>query len=259
MSPFYRLKTNMERSNVDNRLQYKPDIVEFYLSERDLENPLLIRERIRELKAKNIKVYLHHPPQYKGRYLDILSSDSEAKRFYMASCEILAAICEEEGTRCVVHAHYAGTESSSDVSLASIRKMRREIAAVLEFSQELFVWEDTIEGLFCHANPYLLEELIVPLELPLTVDVSHTFIGHRGNNEKLIETLGATENYARYFHLVDSKGKFHDSLPLGKGLIDWKSVKPFVEGKDYIFEIQLEGNHSDCTPMIESARFFSEI
>jgi hypothetical protein len=54
-------------------------------------------------------------------------------------------------------------------------------------------------------------------------------------------------------------GLEHDSLPLGQGRIDWKIVKPFVLGKDFIFEINLSGDHIDCTPMVDSAKYFSNL
>lgn len=256
---YVRVKTNLERACVDDRLRYGPEIVEFYLSEHDLRREPLIRERIRELKNKGIRVYLHHPPKHGNRYLDILSSDSDMRAFYSRSSEQLARICHEEDARCVIHAHYAETESSQDMSAEALRRMKREIASVAAFAGDRFVWEDTIEGLFSHANPRLLEELIVPLKLPLTVDVSHTFISFRGDNGKLKETLERTYPYARYYHLVDSMGLEHDSLPLGRGRIDWAMVKPYVRDRDFIFEIDLGGDHADCTLMIESARVFAEL
>ena len=34
-----------------------------------------------------------------------------------------------------------------------------------------------------------------------------------------------------HYHLVDSNGEFHDSLPLGKGKIDWQAVVPLLNPK----------------------------
>jgi sugar phosphate isomerase/epimerase len=93
----------------------------------------------------------------------------------------------------------------------------------------------------------------------LNIDVSHSFIACRGDNGKLQQILELTDNYAKYYHLVDSMGIQHDSLPLGHGKIDWSMVKPYVIDKDFIFEIKLKGDHSDCTPMIDSVKYFNEI
>ncbi|WP_281884953.1 TIM barrel protein [Paenibacillus sp. YYML68] len=254
-----RLKTNLKPSNIADRLQYNPSIIEFYLGETDLLQPELIRERIRELQSKGIRVYLHHPPKVQGKRLDILSRDEEVRTFYHRSSEQLAMLCHEEDVRCVIHAHYSHTESSGRVGPSETRRMRDEIRSILEYGRDVFLWEDTIEGLFAYANPYLMEELVVPLNLPLNVDVSHTFISFRGDNDKLRQTLEQTHPYAQYYHLVDSFGLVHDSLPLGEGLIDWAMVKPYVADRDFIFEVGLAGDHSDCTPMIRSAEFFRSI
>lgn len=256
---FIRLKGNLDRANFDNRLTYEPEILEFYLSDRDMDQPDVIRERIRELRERGITAYLHHPPKLNGKFLDLLSNDPEIQRFYHWSSELLAQICVEEGARCVVHAHYSGTESCIDVSLERTLQLREQIAGILSYAREVFVWEDSIEGLFSYANPYLIDDLIVPLQLPLNVDVSHSFISLRGDNQKLRHVLERTRSYAQYYHLVDSLGLVHDSLPLGQGRIDWNMVKPLVMDKDFIFEIGLAGDHMDCTPMVESAVYFKRI
>ncbi|WP_276355710.1 TIM barrel protein [Cohnella caldifontis] len=257
---YIRLKANLEKRNLDDRLAYDPDIIEFYLSDRDLKQPALIRERIRQLHDRGVKPYLHHPPRYEGEYLDILSDNPNVRRFYHESCELLARICTEERAKCVVHAHYVNTESCRNVTRERTIRLREEIRRIMAYSREVFVWEDSIEGLFSYGhNPYLIDDVIVPLDLPLNVDVSHTFISFGGDNERLRDILERTANYALYYHLVDSMGLEHDSLPLGMGKIDWRMVKPFVLGKDFIFEITLSGDHSDCTPMIESARYFADV
>ncbi|WP_241158582.1 TIM barrel protein [Cohnella candidum] len=255
-----RLKGNLEQRNLDNRLSYEPDIIEFFLSDRDLLDPERIRDRIRQLHDRGVKAYLHHPPKHQGEYLDILSDNPEVRRFYNESCELLARICIEEKAKCVVHAHYVGTHSCRDVTLERTLILREEIRRIMAYSRDVFVWEDSIEGLFSYGgNPYLIDHLIVPLKLPLTVDVSHTFISFRGDNERLRDVLERTKPYAQYYHLVDSMGLEHDSLQLGLGRIDWRMVKPLVWGKDFIFEITLSGDHSDCTPMVESAHYFANV
>jgi sugar phosphate isomerase/epimerase len=256
---FIRLKANLRANNLEDRLQYNPEIIEFFLSDTDLLQPDLIREQVRKVKGLGIQAYLHHPPKYNGRFLDILSEDPEIAAFYRHSSELLAQICREEDIYCVVHAHYSDTESSQKLTVEGTRAMRRAVEQITAFAGGRFLWEDTIEGLFSHANPYLMKELIIPLELPLTVDVSHTFIAFKGNNGKLEEVLAATRPYARYYHLVDSMGLEHDSLSLGLGRIDWAMVKPYVEDRNFIFEIGLKGDHSDCTPMVESAAYFRSI
>ncbi|WP_172250646.1 TIM barrel protein [Saccharibacillus deserti] len=258
MSQGIRLKGGIDDKSFNNRLDYDPEIVELYLTEQDMANTELIRQRVRELRRRGIGAYMHHPSKYRGAYLDISSEEPGMYRFYRESTAELLEICRQEGSKCVIHAHYVGMGGAPADRASSIR-LREAIGAIPGYDSGLLLWEDSTEGLFCYSNPHLIDEVIVPLKLPLNVDVSHTFIGFRGDNDKLCEVLERTAPYARYYHLVDSMGERHDSLPLGSGRIDWKRVKPFVEGKDYIFEINLSGDHTDCSPMVESGVFFAEI
>ncbi|OWA37238.1 hypothetical protein B9G55_03985 [Saccharibacillus sp. O16] len=253
-----RLKGGIDERSFANRLSYDPEIVELYLTEQDMLQTELIRERVRELGQRGIKAYMHHPSKYRGSYLDILSEDPQMHRFYRESTAELLRICQEEEAKCVIHAHYVGMGQPPEHRESTVR-LKEAIQSIPGYDSGLLLWEDSTEGLFCYHNPYLIDELIVPLNLPLNVDVSHTFIGFRGDNDKLCEVLERTAPYARYYHLVDSMGLRHDSLPLGEGLIDWARVKPYVDGKDFIFEINLTGDHVDCTPMVDSALYFAEI
>ncbi|MCQ4085701.1 sugar phosphate isomerase/epimerase [Saccharibacillus sp. JS10] len=253
-----RLKGGIDEKSFNNRLSYDPEIVELFLTDQDMERTSLIRQRIRQLRERGIKAYMHHPSKYRGAYLNILSDDPQMYAFYRASTAELLKICEEEDAKCVIHAHYVGMDNQK-IDRKSTILLREVIAAIPGYDSGRLLWEDSTEGLFCFSNPYLIDDLIVPLNLPINVDVSHTFIGFRGDNDKLYDVLKRTKPYARYYHLVDSMGQYHDSLPLGKGLIDWSRVKPWVDDQDFVFEINLSGDHVDCTPMIESAAFYASI
>ncbi|MDO3411963.1 TIM barrel protein [Saccharibacillus sp. CPCC 101409] len=255
---YIRLKGGIDDKSFGNRLGCEPEILELFLTEQDMERTELIRGRVRELNRRGIKAYMHHPSRYRGAFLDILSENAEMRRFYRESTGDLLRICEEEGAKCVIHAHYVGL-GDLPVNRERTIELREAIRAVPGYDSGLLLWEDSTEGLFCYGNPHLIDELIEPLNLPVNVDVSHAFIGFRGDNERLRGVLERTAPYARYYHLVDSMGQRHDSLTLGAGLIDWRMVKPLVRGKDFIFEIELGGDHTDCSPMMDSARYFAGI
>lgn len=257
---YVRLKTGLNLEHIQDRLQYHPEIIEFHLVEQDLYKPETIINRIRLVKSKGTKVYLHHPMTFQGQYLDIISSNESIRSFYDWSCKLLAQICRQEDISCIIHAHYGVTEHLDVRNKGKRKELRQRIEQILKISDTSFLWEDSNKGLFSQQNPFLLREVIQPLQLPLNLDISHSFIALKGDNIKLEALLERMHEYARYFHLVDSMGTHHDSLPLGKGKIDWGMVKPFVKDKDFIFEIDLkETNYRDCTPMLESARYFDEI
>jgi sugar phosphate isomerase/epimerase len=258
---FIRLKTNLREHCVQDRLQYDPDIVELHLELHDLLEERKLRSTIRMLQNKGIRVYLHQPSRREGVYLDILTADEPLFDAYMDTARRLDRVCREEQVRCVIHAHYHVPKGAAQHALTkgNSRVLRERIERVLAFAADRFLWEDSTAGLFSCENPYLLSDIVKPLRLPLNVDVSHAFIALRGDNALLRDILTATKPYAQYYHLVDSMGQKHDSLQLGQGRIDWEMVAPFVIDRDFIFEIALAGDHSDCTPMIESAAYFRKI
>lgn len=255
-----RLKSSLHPQQIQNRLQYAPEILELHIKEEDLHNPDEIVKAIRDLKSKGVRVYLHHPMKYKGIYLDIISSNQEIRDFYDWSSQELAAICEKENIKCITHTHYVLSECSVYKDKKKRTEVRKRIEDILHLNAQCFLWEDTIKGIFSAENPFLLSEIIQPLNLPLTIDISHAFIALKGDNHQLKRHLDAFHTYADYFHIVDSMGEKHDALPLGKGKIDWQMVKPYIEEKDFVFEIDLKGsNYLDCTPMIESVQYFNRI
>ncbi|QGQ48215.1 TIM barrel protein [Metabacillus sediminilitoris] len=255
-----RLKSSLEQNQIQNRLKYKPEILELHINEENLYEPEKLVSQIRAITSEGIRVYLHHPSKFKGEYLDIISSSKEMRDFYDWSSSVLASICKQEKIKCIIHCHYAKSESSKFVDQTKRIETRKRIEEILRISDQCFLWEDTIRGIFSAGNPHLLEEIVQPLNLPLNIDISHSFIALQGENHQLHHHLETYHRYAHYYHLVDSKGLTHDSLPLGKGNIDWKMVKSYVKDTDFIFEIDLkESNYLDCSPMIESAKYFNRL
>ena len=137
---------------------------------------------------------------------------------------------------------------------------RKRIEKILPICGDSFLWEDTIQGIFSAENPYLWEEIVQPLDLSLNIDISHSFISLNGNNDALHRHLDRYHSFAKYYHLVDSNGEFHDALPLGNGKIDWPMVKSYVQDTDFIFEVDLkQNNYLDCKMMIESAEYYNQL
>jgi sugar phosphate isomerase/epimerase len=255
-----RLKSNLKPECLRDRLRYNPSILELHLSERDLIHPIWIMRTIRMLKAKNINVYLHHPTTYHRNYLDIISEKQEIRKFYDRSTDILIDICQQEDVKVVIHAHYNGTESSDLTDPDKTKRFIERVNRFTEKGREYLLWENTTEGIFSLQNERLLEDIVKPLQLSLCFDISHGFIALNGDNEALCKALQQFQPYSKYYHVVDSSGTRHDGLPLGKGKIDWSMVKPFLQGEEFIFEIDLRSsNHKDCRPMIESAIYLRNL
>lgn len=255
-----RLKTALVPEQIHDRMHYHPEILELHLIEENLFEPEKLVNQIQAFKSNGVRVYLHHPSKFNGQYLDIISSNKEVRNFYNWSSEMLASICKQEKIKCVIHCHYSQSESSYFYDQSRRIETRKRIEEILRMGDDCFLWEDTTRGIFSADNPYLLSEIVKPLNLPLNIDISHSFIACKGDNDKLRRHLETFHSYAHYYHVVDSMGKTHDSLPLGKGRIDWNMVKPYIKNTDFIFEIDLkDSNYLNCQPMIESAKYYNDL
>ena len=192
--------------------------------------------------------------------MDIISSNREMLKFYDWSSKELATICKQENVKCVVHCHYAHSESSQIADRASRVKVRKRIEKILPFVEIPFCGKTPPKAFFQLKIPICGKKLYEPLNLPLNIDISHSFISLKGNNEALQRHLDRFHSFAKYYHLVDSNGEFHDALPLGNGKIDWPMVKSYVQDTDFIFEVDLkQNNYLDCTMMIESAEYYNQL
>lgn len=254
---YMRIKCGMEESQINERLLREPELLEIQLYEEDMAEPERIVKTVQSLKSKGIKVYLHHPPSYKDDYLDVLTENKEVYEFYLESSRVISEICRQEEIKCVIHAHYSNSKSS-ELDPKESPRMAKAIEGILKIEPDWFIWEDTIEGLFSAQNELLIQEVVKPLNLPRVIDTSHTFISLKANQKAFKKVFVETAPYTVYFHLVDSYGLEHDSLELGKGLIDWEFVKPFTIDKDFIFEIGLDDYH-DSMPMVNSVQFYNQL
>lgn len=74
----------------------------------------------------------------------------------------------------------------------------------------------------------------------MAYDISHAFIFLNRDNVALQRSLSTLKKNIVHYHLVDSFGKRHDSLPLGQGKIDWAKLLPLLNSRaTSIYEINL--------------------
>ncbi|WP_052352749.1 sugar phosphate isomerase/epimerase family protein [Neobacillus dielmonensis] len=249
------LKCSYEPEQLNDRLKYNPDIIELHLYEDDLfgEKRQLLENTISMLKTKGIQVFLHHPTKYHGSYLDINHEQEEDYLYFHLSTRILADICKTYSIQCVIHPHYILTRTC-EINKENTENVRNEINKILSYGRNIFLWENSINGVFTAQNPNWFEEVVKPLNLPLTYDISHAFISFKGNNDLLINQIKQLDTHIQYFHVVDSEGKRHDGLPLGAGRIDWKPIIPYLLTRPYIYEIVLK-DRTNASEMVDSHEY----
>lgn len=256
----HRMKCAVDEKQIANRLAYAPEIIELHLLEEDLigDKKDSLCRTIEMLQNNGITVYLHHPMKHGEHMLDILSKDPFMSHYYQQSTKILYELCRMYRIQCVIHCHYAGTESSKVVSKEKTIEMKRAVEAILSYGEDVFLWENTVEGIFSFDNPYLLDHLIAPLNLPLVHDISHTFICVQGDNEALLTIAKSIDPYVKYLHVVDSMGTTHDGLELSLGNVQWELLIPYINEKPSIYEIVL-ADYCDAQPMARSASYLETL
>ncbi|WP_156289847.1 apurinic/apyrimidinic endonuclease family protein [Oceanobacillus salinisoli] len=246
------LKCSSDPEQLYDRLRYNPDIIELHLNEDDLfgEKRKQLESTISMLLSQGRDVYLHHPTKFNGRHLDIIHEQKEDYLFYHLSTRILADICISYSIKCVIHPHYLLTATSA-IRKENMDNMVKEIKHILSYGKDVFLWENSINGIFSAQNPNWFEDMVKPLHLPLAYDISHAFISFQGDNRLLLEQIQKLDSYIQYFHVVDSEGKEHDGLALGTGRIHWGPILPFLTSRPYIYEINLR-DLKDAAEMHES-------
>ena len=91
----------------------------------------------------------------------------------------------------------------------------------------------------------------------MAFDTSHCFIYLHGANDALCASLAKLKDQVVHYHLVDSMGQSHDSLPLGTGKIDWSRVWPLLNPRaTNIYEINL-AEQTDCQEQLASHRYLT--
>jgi|SRR5690625_131552 len=254
------LKGSIHEEQLIDRLKRRPDILEFHLFEDDLfgKNRERLEKCILLVQELGIRVILHHPIKYRSRKLDILHVNTEDRLYYNISTHILAEIVKKHGIHCVIHVNYSNIPFNKEDYEKELGAIKTEIQRFNELSEGRFLWENSCDGAFSFINDRIYEDIIEPLGLNICFDISHAFITFQGDNEKLKDAMEKTRQHTKYYHVVDSMGKEHDSLTLGKGKIDWENIEDLIKGKPYIYEIDLK-DQTNCDEMLRSHQYFKSL
>lgn len=264
------LKGSTDPRQILNRLA-QPDIAiyEFHLVEDDLfgEKREQLEYWIHHLRGRGIQVRLHHPAYINGVKLDVMETDSIAASYFELSTRIIVELCETYDCYTVIHWNYSefsDEEYDEKLRLQQHKKPALEelLARTLDVDTRIgkgrILWENSIAILGTYLNDFMWAEMVAQTDLTLTFDISHAFISLNGDNDALERTIQILQDNIKYFHVVDSMGETHDSLPLGEGRIDFKRLKPYITQCNYIYEVGLV-DINDCKQMVESHAFLSNL
>lgn len=257
------------RQIVDRLSQKGISLYEFHLEDADLfgERFKQLEEWIRIMRRNGIQVMLHHPGNVNGTRLHINGTNSIMAAFYELSTRILVDLCEKYDCYTVIHWNYSMTGACIgheviDEDLPSEEHLRKTLEKCLAIDKAIgkgrIYWENGVMGSGAYRGDYVWAKMVAETDLKLTFDISHAFIAMKGDNAALQETMRLLDANIAYFHVVDSEGVFHDSLPIGKGKIAFQPLLPAIMKRPYIYEITLSDSN-DCAEMLDSHRALQNI
>lgn len=268
MVPKLGLKTSSDSEQLNSRLIHQPEILEFYTDQADFSKNGLKRlnDAIQEVKERATdKIILHQPMTFQGDFLEmIVPKELFPKSFYFLekSTSDLLQLAFDHHIQVLLHgsyemrnqaliAYYGSWEAANQYLFDQLDKFS-------ELGQAHIMFENSISPLFYFGDPDY-DALLFAKNYRLAYDLSHAFIKMRGSNRKLLASLKTLKDHIVHYHLVDSMGKTHDSLPLGQGKINWKAVLELLDpDATSIYEINLK-NMLDPTEQLQSHNFLLQL
>ncbi|GAA3193489.1 TIM barrel protein [Lentilactobacillus kefiri] len=250
MFPYLGLKASTNQRQIDERLQYHPQVFEFFTIEADVTSDGLdhLKNMIDYVQNSGVAhVVIHHPMKFEGVHNEVSvdpNTNPKQYQFMMTSSKNLIQIAKQFGIQLLIHGGYNQPVSKIIQQFGSIQAGRKIVFERLDyfksFGESNVMFENSISPLFDFGDS-TVEQAVVEHQYRLCYDTSHGFIVLHGNNQKLQESMRRLQGQVVHYHFVDSMGQFHDSLQLGKGAIDWRPLKQVVNRRaTNIFEINLK-------------------
>jgi tRNA (guanine37-N1)-methyltransferase len=230
------LKANWRPEHLKAKLKENPELLEIYIGSGDLENNLEdIKEAIKKLKEKGIKIMLHTPFVYKAMEVNICTAKKKIEENAKECYAILEMLCREFGLIGFVAHVYTYREKDAEekfgIAYKNTKKTLYRFLTNNHFPHmhiENMPW-----GIFSEPNEVI--KTVKKFRLKMCCDIAHAYLVA----EKEEDFYSAIKEYSKiepYFHIADSRYlgaredlKADHSLPIGAGKIDFSRVLPYVK------------------------------
>lgn len=212
------LKTCWIKEQLSSILKIKPSLIEFHLFDDDLiDNKIKIESIISKLRDKGIKIMIHCPQKYNGKYIGLSNRDSS---YTIKVYKELYNLCKKYDNIIGFIAHIANKgEGNNKFMINNLQKIK-------DFYKYMYVENSTWE-LF--NNPKDIINIIKKTRIKnLCIDLNHLFMSLK-NTDRMVDFIEEAKTYCNlYFHISDSDGT-HNPGPIGKGKIDFKKIAPLID------------------------------
>jgi N-acetylneuraminate synthase len=211
-------------------LRYEPDLFEFHLSDKDLDE---------EVPKGNYsqEVVVHAPEYMKRVYLNPAATDPEERRRAIDTLQRTLDVARRLGEsfkgkpKLVVHPGGITIQPVKEpgklleIFTDTLSKLNADGVEVLPENLPPRPW---VFGGEWTSNIFLLgEEMKEWLEktgYKMCFDTSHAAMACNLMNVDLAETVKLLKPYIRHLHVSDAAGVGDEGLQIGEGTVDWKSV-----------------------------------
>lgn len=280
------LKGSTMKEQFFNRINSNPDIYEFHLNEDDLfgEKLKTLKSKMQLLKDLGIDIYIHQPMSISNEYLHMNKKNCIEEDYLKLTTRIIVQLCKEFNAKCVIHINYGvRTDKYQSESIYSTEEQYKEaVKNTIDFLDEFdkerkyILIENGCMGVGAYRKDMILAQLLKEENIRLCIDISHLAISlndieginkefyteedYKELNDYILKTVSFLKDKTDYYHVVDSKAHhgMHDSLELGKGVIDFKQLRSYFEEKPYIYEVGLR-DFKDCQEMIDSHNYLKNL
>ncbi len=217
-------------------LKYNPDLFEFHLSDKDLDEPVP--------KGSYQQETVVHAPEYMERvYLNPAAEDAKERRItietFKRSLEVARKLGESFKGKPKMVLHPGGITLQPVTDKKKIMNLFREAMEEIRCDDVEILPENLpprpwVFGGEWTGNLFLLpEEIREFLEdtgFKMCFDISHAALSCNAYKGSLVEMIKTLRPYIRHLHVSDAQGIGDEGLQIGEGAIRWSEVMKELEG-----------------------------
>ncbi len=185
MFPYLGLKASTNQRQIDERLQYHPQVFEFFTIEADVTSDGLdhLKNMIDYVQNSGVAhVVIHHPMKFEGVHNEVSvdpNTNPKQYQFMMTSSKNLIQIAKQFGIQLLIHGGYNQPVSKIIQQFGSIQAGRKIVFERLDyfksFGESNVMFENSISPLFDFGDS-TVEQAVVEHQYRLCYDTSHGFI-----------------------------------------------------------------------------------
>ncbi len=236
-------------SDFQNYLRYNPNIFEFHLSDKDLDEEVPKGNWSQE-------VVVHAPEYMKRLYLNPASEDASERQVAIQtlqrSIDVARRLGESfQGTpKFIVHPGGITLQPTDnprkllDLFEDTLSQLKTDGVEVLPENLPPRAWVfggEWVSNIFLLADE--IEEFLKRTGYKMCFDTSHAALACNAYDENLIATVKKLRPYIRHLHVADGAGVSEEGLQIGLGTLDFKQVLDELAGYEHTMVPEIWQGH----------------